>query len=80
MIRLHCYGKPFADYPTFDEAKAAMTVHIQRDCPEGYMDWADPIEWHEVGGVHLGRVLPHGWVTAAKGEWLDHRLDEVADP
>lgn len=63
-LDLYCYRKKFADCCDLDSARQAMERHI-RACPEGEMPWADPVEWHEA---------ETGWVTAARGEWLNHRV------
>lgn len=44
-------------------------------CPEGAMEWATRITWHEVGPTD-DRV--RGWVSAARHEWLSHRIEETA--
>jgi hypothetical protein len=77
--RTTCYGKTVADYDSEADAKAALTEHIQETCPEGSMPWAKPIRWYRIGNVHsrLGIPMTPGWVTGARGEWLDHHIDEV---
>lgn len=77
--RTTCYGKPIADYETEADAKAALTEHIQQSCPSGSMPWANPIKWHRIDATHpvTGEAMTPGWVTAARGEYVDHHIDEV---
>lgn len=74
-FRLTCYDEPYANIDTITEAKATANAHI-RSCPEGAMEWANRIEWHEVGPVPEAPNR-HAWVSASRGEWLNHRIDVI---
>jgi hypothetical protein len=72
---LTCYGDPVAQFDTLDHAISAANVHI-RACPKGPMAWATEIEWHQTTLPELGGR----YVSAARGEWLNHHLRHPAQP
>lgn len=76
-FRLFCYGTLYTVVPTIEQAKTIAEAHI-RACPEGAMEWAVNIRWHECDPVD-DLNLPRTWVSSAKGEWLDHRIEKEVD-
>lgn len=77
VYSLTCYGETYGTEPTEATARATAQHHIREDCPHGAMPWAKQIRWDYVDLRSEG--AGHGWVSAANGEWLNHRID-VIDP
>lgn len=71
---LHCYGDPVGEYGSWRVAQRVAEGHIRRTCPQGEMPWARRIKWHRCHGAE-GMWT---WASAARGEWLDHRVEQVA--
>lgn len=69
---VRCYRDPVGEYDTWRLARRVAEHHI-RACPKGEMPWARRIEWARgIGDDGLWR-----WASAARGEWLDHRVNQV---
>lgn len=63
-----CYGDPAGRWGCLEEALSRAELHIGA-CPQGAMPWATPVEWHATVTA-AGEI----WVSAARGEWLDHTV------
>lgn len=72
---LTCYGEPVDEFNTLDEAIPVANAHI-RTCRLGAMEEATEIEWHQTTLPELGGR----YVSAARGEWLNHHLRHPDPP
>lgn len=68
LVNLTCYGKVYLADTPLRGAKAKANRHI-RECPEGEMPWARWIFWY--------LAFDGAWVSAARGEWLNHHIVPV---
>lgn len=73
--RIVCYRQRLGCYPSYRIAKAVLLRHVWT-CPWGAMPWARPVKFYccELPGSDVA------FVTAARGEWLNHGVMADAAP